>query len=286
MAYSKKPTYSFPDINSTGINKIPQGRIITVDDYFSGKPKMFLTNNLQSLSDRSTISDAINQGLLIENVVSDEYSPYLILKSSPLSQKQFTLNDGANQSNIDAVVKEVNKYRVSRIIINGTVTGDIILSQVNYCEIIFNWETSAKLVGNLIVHFNSNIRIIRLTIENGQLIVSRFSKCYLLSNITITAPSGKSAIDISADSTIFTDQTTGYPVKPINLTSDSIGIGIVDGSSFIAGRGLTINTTNTTTKISLARGSFASLDGTTLSGDGTDFNIAANTITANGIIMR
>lgn len=76
MAYSKKPTYSFPDINSTGINKIPQGRIITVDDYFSGKPKMFLTNNLQSLSDSNTIADAISRGLLtsIETNIKTEPS--------------------------------------------------------------------------------------------------------------------------------------------------------------------------------------------------------------------
>ena len=82
MAYSKKPTYSFPDINSTGINKIPQGRIITVDDYSSGKPKMFLTNNLQSLSDRSKISDAINQGLLIENPDKDEVNNLLNTKAN------------------------------------------------------------------------------------------------------------------------------------------------------------------------------------------------------------
>lgn len=82
MAYSKKPTYSFPDINSTGINKIPQGRIITVDDYFSGKPKMFLTEDLSSLNDSSTIQDAIVQGKLIENqVISSDVTPIGVYKN-------------------------------------------------------------------------------------------------------------------------------------------------------------------------------------------------------------
>lgn len=228
--------------------------------------------------------NALNTNL--GSIVGGESTPYMILKSSPLAQKQFTLNNGANQDDIDAVVKEVNKYRFSKITINGTVTGDIVLNQVNYCEIVFNWETSAKLVGSLSTQGNSNIRVIRLTIENGQLLVGRFSKCSLLSNITITAPSGKSAIDIGAGSTLFTDQTTGYPVKPINLTSDTYGINIDNGSSFIAGRGLTINTTNTTTKINVSRGSFASLSGVNITGNGADFNMVINTTTGNGIIMR
>ena len=63
MAYSKKPTYSFADENSTGINKVPQGRIVTIDSYF-GKPKMFLTGDLKALTDDKTIEDAITEGLL------------------------------------------------------------------------------------------------------------------------------------------------------------------------------------------------------------------------------
>ena len=63
MAYSKKPTYSFADENSTGINKVPQGRIVTIDSYF-GKPKMFLTGDLKALTDDKTVEDAITEGLL------------------------------------------------------------------------------------------------------------------------------------------------------------------------------------------------------------------------------
>ena len=63
MAYSKKPTYSFADENSTGINKVPLGRIVTIDSYL-GKPKMFLTGDLKGLGDDKTINDAVTGGLL------------------------------------------------------------------------------------------------------------------------------------------------------------------------------------------------------------------------------
>ena len=74
MAYSKKPTYSFADENSTGINKVPQGRIVTIDSYF-GEPKMFLTGDLKSLTDNKTIADAIAQGLLTSVETQSEVKP-------------------------------------------------------------------------------------------------------------------------------------------------------------------------------------------------------------------
>lgn len=235
----------------------------------------------------TTMQNSINTiNTSLSTVVSDSFTPYLILKSSALGAKQFTLNDGANQRDINAVLAEAAKYRMFRININGTVTGNISFSNINYGEVVFNWETSAKLIGNLVVQSYSAIKVVRPTLENGLLIISRYSKILLLSDVNITAPTGMSAIDISSGSTVFTDQTTSYPVKPFNLTSDTYGIGLDNSSTFIAGRGLTINTTNTTTKINLSRGSFASLTGTTIKGDGSDFNIAINTVTPSGIIMR
>lgn len=220
----------------------------------------------------------------LSTVVSNEFTPYLIIKSSPLGAKKFTLNNGANQDNIDAIITEASKYRFSTIIINGTVTGNMNFSSINYVEVIFN--TSSKLIGNIGASNNSTINIRCATLENGQIILSRFTKCFLLSDVNITAPTGKNAIDIASGSTIFTDQSAAYPAKPLNLTSSGAGISLDNGASFIAGRGLTINTTNTTTKINLSRGSFASLMGTTITGDGSDFNIALNTVTASGIIMK
>lgn len=223
----------------------------------------------------------------LSTVVSDEFTPYLILKSSPIGFKIFDLNDGDTQTQINAILAEAAKYRLFRININGTVTGNIILFGVNYAEIIFayNPPTEIKLIGNLALD-NSRVRIVRGRIENGSLNLSRFSKCLLLRESNIIAPTGAGAINITGGSTIYNDTTTAYPVGPFELTSDTAGISIDSGSSFIANQGLRINTTNTPTKIKLARGSFASLQGTTLSGAGNDFNIATNTVTANGIIMR
>lgn len=244
------------------------------------------TSNISS-PNLTTMQNSINTiNSSLSTVVSDSFTPYLILKSSALGLKGFELNDGDGQDKIDSILAEANKYRMFRINVRGTVTGNIIFSNVNYGELVFNTGTSAKLVGNLLLQSDSTIRLIRATIENGYLSVGRYSKLYMLTDTNITAPTGRSAIDIGSCSVIFTDQSTGYPPKPFNLTSDTYGIGIDNGSRFIAGRGLQINTTNTTTKINLSRGSFAALNGATISGDGTDFNIAVNTVTANGIIMR
>lgn len=195
------------------------------------------------------------------------------------------LNDGDGQNEINAIIAEANKYRLFKILINGTVTGNITLSTANFCEVIFSSKASAKLVGSLSIQSFSYSRVIRLRLENGRFLLNRYSKCLLLSDVNITAPTGQGAIDIINGSTLFGDKTTDYPEKTLNLTSDLYGIGIHYGSSFIAGQTLTINTTNTTTKVNVFRGSFASLTGTTLSGDGTDFNVATNTVTSSGIIM-
>lgn len=238
------------------------------------------------ISTRDTINNNINTiNTSLTTVVSNEFTPYLILKSHPLHAKIFTLNNGDTQTEINKILVEANKYRFFRIIVNGTVTGNINISS-GVCEIIFNWQTSAKLVGNIALFTSSEARIIRCTIENGQLILGRHSFAYLLSDVNITSPSGKNAIEIGMCSTIFTDQTTGYPTKPINITSDQFGIFIDNNSRFVAGRNLIINTTNTTTKLYLSRGSFASLVGTTIRGDGTDFNIPINSVTAAGIITK
>ena len=167
----------------------------------------------------------------------------------------FYLEDGDGQDKIDSVIAEAAKYRMFRININGTVTGNMSFANINYGEVVFNWETSAKLIGNISLQSNSMIRIVRLTLENGQINTGRYSKCLLLSDVNITAPTGLSAIDIGSGSMVFTDQTSGYPARPLNLTSDTYGIGI-DNNSLLQGEVL-INTTNTTTKINLSRGSFA-----------------------------
>lgn len=64
MAYSKKPTYSFDDLNSTGINKVPSGRVVLVDNV-DDRPQAFMTfGDLSTLNDNTTISQAIEKGFL------------------------------------------------------------------------------------------------------------------------------------------------------------------------------------------------------------------------------
>lgn len=222
----------------------------------------------------------------LNTVVSNEFTPYLILKSSPLAQKTFNLTAGATQNDINETLAEASKYRFVKIVINGTVKGTLGFNQVNYCELLFNAETAAKLIGAVTIQNNSYIRIININIESGYLFVQRFSKVGLLSNVNISAPSGSSAIEIGSNGIITTDQTASYPSGSINLRSDNFGISLENNAQLVLGRELVINTTNTNTKINLSRGSFASLAGVTLNGDGNDFNIATNTVTASGIIMR
>lgn len=64
MAYSKKPTYSFSDSASTGINKVPSGRVVLVDN-FNERPQAFITlGDLSTLNDNTTIAQALEKGFL------------------------------------------------------------------------------------------------------------------------------------------------------------------------------------------------------------------------------
>ena len=71
MAYSKKPTYSFENANSNGINKVPQGRIVVVESY-EGTAKSFMSGDTSSLQDTSTIKEAVTQGKLTELSAAEE----------------------------------------------------------------------------------------------------------------------------------------------------------------------------------------------------------------------
>ena len=71
MAYSKKPTYSFENTNSNGINKVPQGRIVVVESY-EGTAKSFMSGDTSSLQDTSTIKEAVTQGKLTELSAAEE----------------------------------------------------------------------------------------------------------------------------------------------------------------------------------------------------------------------
>lgn len=282
----KTTTYTKTEVNNLVNAKANANATVNLTGAQSIAGVKTFTNNIVS-PNITAMQNSINTiNTSLRTVVSETFTPYLILKNAPLGFKAFSLQDRAGQNEIDTLLEQAVKYRFYRLYIYGTVTGNISISQADYVQIIFDAESQAKLVGNLSLGFQSTARIISPIIQNGQLTVARFVRAYLLSGCNITAPTSKPAIEIGSGSSVFTDVFDVYPLKPFNLTSDTAGIYIDNGSSFIAGRGLTINTTTTPTKINLTRGSFASLFDNTLSGDGNDFNIAVNTVTANGIIMR
>lgn len=282
----KSTTYTKTEVNNLVNAKANANATVNLTGNQTINGTKTFNNNISSpnLTAMQNSINTINTSL--STVVSETFSPYLILKNAPLGFKAFSIQDGANQDEIDEILNQAVRYRFYRLYLYGTITGNINISNADYVQIIFNYDGQAKLIGNLSLGFQSTARIISPTIQNGQLAVSRFSRAYLLSGCNITAPTSKEAIQIGSCSTIFTDVFDQYPLKPLNLTSNAYGISIDNNSSFIAGRGLTINTTNTPTKISVSRGSFAALLETVLNGDGADFNIATNTVTASGIIMR
>ena len=235
----------------------------------------------------TTMQNSINTiNTSLSTVVSDSFTPYLILKSSPLGFRAFSIQNGAGQDEINSVINQAVRYRFYRLYLYGTITGDINIQQAEYADIIFDTASNAKLVGNLNLSFQTTAKVISPTIQNGQFSLRRYSRAYFLSGCNITAPASKPAIVIGNGSSIFTDEFPRYPLKPLNLTSDTYGINLDNCSTFIAGRNLQIQTTNTTYKVFCNRGSIATMTGTTLSGDGTDFNIALNTPTASGLILR
>lgn len=64
MAYSKKPTYSFENETSYGINKVPKGRLVLVESY-EGNPKSFIvTKDTSTLTDSTTLKDAVTKSFL------------------------------------------------------------------------------------------------------------------------------------------------------------------------------------------------------------------------------
>jgi len=65
MAYRRKPNYHFRTELDIGINKVPLGRLIIVEN-LQGKVRCFLKISDWNLSEESTILDAIINGSLGE----------------------------------------------------------------------------------------------------------------------------------------------------------------------------------------------------------------------------
>jgi len=57
MSYTRKPNYHFKTKLDTGINKVPDGMVVIVEDY-DGEKKGFIKNSSTGLTASSTIQDA------------------------------------------------------------------------------------------------------------------------------------------------------------------------------------------------------------------------------------
>ena len=225
----------------------------------------------------------------LNSVVSDTFEPFYQIKNNPYGLKEIVLGKGGDTTDPAEAVRMGMKYKAFRITIKGEVTGNLsIATPAIYAGVVFYYDsnsgTTGILNGNLSVS-NCKCRIIRLNLNNGVFVVDRNAYVSILSSMNITAPSDKAALNISG-SIVFSDQTTNYPPRPWVLNSNVYGISLDNYGRFIAGRNLQIQTTNTTYKVFCNRGSIATMTGTKLSGDGTNFNIALNTPTANGLILR
>ena len=98
MAYNRKPNYHFSDKNQTGIDKIPLGRMIIVEDY-DGEVKTFLKKSNTGIDSSTTIdsfvkSQDINHSELVEyqkiqGAIGNINSPLLDLPlNNSLAMKQ------------------------------------------------------------------------------------------------------------------------------------------------------------------------------------------------------
>jgi len=62
MGYSRKPNYHFKSKNDTGIDKVPEGRVIIIEDYEgddSNKVRQFIKKSNNNISENSTIEDFV-----------------------------------------------------------------------------------------------------------------------------------------------------------------------------------------------------------------------------------
>ena len=67
MAYNRKPNYHFKTVNDTGIDEVPVGAFIVVED-FNGESKTFTKTSDTGLTSSSTIADANLAGVLVEEI--------------------------------------------------------------------------------------------------------------------------------------------------------------------------------------------------------------------------
>lgn len=133
MAYKLKPNYHFATENETGIDKVPVGRFIIVDDYGAGNIRWFRKENNTGLSPTTTIATALDNGNLVDPItdkrdVSDSYS--IAEVDGALSTKA----DSANvytKAETDALISDVELNTDGIIQQSNSILSDITILDNN-----------------------------------------------------------------------------------------------------------------------------------------------------------
>lgn len=89
MGYQRKPNYHFSDKNATGIDKVPEGRVVIIDDYEgdgSKQVKQFIKRKNDGITTTTTIQNAVESSGGVG--LSSEYN----VKSNTMTKAQFEAN--------------------------------------------------------------------------------------------------------------------------------------------------------------------------------------------------
>ncbi|MBR2163914.1 MAG: phage tail protein, partial [Campylobacter sp.] len=120
----KTTTYTKTEVNNLVNAKANANATVNLTGAQSIAGVKTFTNNIVS-PNITAMQNSINTiNTSLRTVVSETFTPYLILKNAPLGFKAFSLQDRAGQNEIDTLLEQAVKYRFYRLYIYGTVTGN------------------------------------------------------------------------------------------------------------------------------------------------------------------
>ncbi len=91
MSYSRKPNYHFNDKTATGVDKVPVGRIVIVED-FNGKAKAFIKIYDANLTDTTTVEEAVNLNSLQEHGENEFFNDVITKYTATAGQTTFNVD--------------------------------------------------------------------------------------------------------------------------------------------------------------------------------------------------
>ena len=193
MAYNRKPNYYFDTKNSIGVDEIPLGRVIVVED-FDGYTRKYLKKNNTGLTESTTIEQALTN----ENIISSDIAGVLITEAPLLTGNI----NGTTGSNINITIAN---YSVTASYSHLIVTA----GSANISNDIISWTLP-------VVSGNETHKISLRSTESGETISSTSEFSVNVRDFVIVA-----------DETILfensTITSTEFPItSKVDLTSNTI----------------------------------------------------------------